>query len=135
MIRNSLDGSVLMHARNVQQMTPVLLVPDLSAAPDGVDLLGFSPLFREGSCAYVSREGSSVRVLQSTAQDGEPFLPHRAFCSVDVRDVDAIAAEVSPRLREAAVDVTGPTDQVYNQRELMIRSPDGNVFGFGPNIP
>jgi len=121
--------------KNLMQITPFVHVPDLSAALEWFDLLGFSPLFQQGNYAYVSREGVGVRVLESTAEDGTAFPPHRGFsCYVDVRDVDAIFAEVAPRLHLAGVEVMGPVNQPYNQRELMIRSPDGNVFVFGQAI-
>lgn len=117
------------------QITPFMHVPDLEAALAWFDLLGFEIQFREFNYAYVSRGGVAVRVLESVGGDGAPFPPHRGFAYyVDVGDVDAIHAELAPRLTAASVEFMGPVDQSYRQRELMIRAPDGNVFVFGAPI-
>lgn len=76
-----------------------------------------------------------MRILESRAVGGAPFPPHRGFAYyIDVRDVDAIVAEVQPRLEAAGVEFMGPKDQHYRQREFMIRAPDGDVFVFGQGI-
>lgn len=117
---------------NVIHITPFMHAPDLEAALGFFDLLGFTCLYREANYAYVEREGAGVRILESRAEDGAPFPSHRGFAYyVDVRDVDAIVAEVQPRLEAAGVEFAGPKDQHYRQREFMIRAPDGNVFVFG----
>lgn len=122
--------------RNVIHVTPFMHAPDLQAALAFFDLLGFECLFRQSNYAYVEREGAGVRVLESRAEDGSPFPPHRGFAYyVDVRDVDAIVAELRTKLDAAGVEFMGPRDQPYRQREFMIRAPDGNIFVFGQAIP
>ncbi|MEO7688893.1 MAG: hypothetical protein ABIS51_06365, partial [Sphingomonas sp.] len=61
---------------------------------------------------------------------------HRGFAYyLDVRDLDAILAELGPKLAALpAGDVYGPVDQSYGQREVMIRAPDGNLVVFGQAI-
>lgn len=109
--------------------------PDLEAALRFFDLLGFKVLFREANYAYVDRDGAGVRVLESRPGEGGMFPPHRGFAYyVDVRDIDAIVAELKPKLETAGVEFMGPKDQTYNQREFMVRAPDGNVFVFGQGI-
>lgn|SRR3990167_11013509 len=118
------------------QITPFMHVPDMQAAIDWFAVLGFEPAFRQWNYAYVSRAGVSVRVLESCAEDGAPFPPHRGFAYyVDVEDVDTLYAELAPRLTAAGIEFEGLRDQEYHQRELMIRAPDGNVFVFGMAIP
>ena len=64
------------------------------------------------------------------------------MAEIDVRKIDlnlltifdAIVAELKPKLETAGVEFMGPKDQTYNQREFMIRAPDGNVFVFGQGI-
>ena len=121
---------------NIIHITPFMHVADMPAALAWFELLGFSPLFRMSNYAYVGRDEIGVRVLESRQEDGAAFPPHRGFAYyVDVRDVDAVVAELAPRLEKAGVEFKGPVDQHYRQREFMIRAPDGNVFVFGQGIP
>jgi hypothetical protein len=118
-----------------QQITPFMHVPELESALAWFALLGFDVQFREFNYAYVSRGGVAVRVLESCDEDGAPFAPHRGFAYyVDVEDVDVLHTELAPRMTLAGVEFIGPVDQSYEQRELMIRAPDGNVFVFGAPI-
>ena len=68
-------------------------------------------------------------------EDGAP-PGNRRFCYyVDVRDVDALHAELKPKLEALPPgDVHGPADKPYNQRELAIVAPDGNLIVFGHAI-
>jgi catechol 2,3-dioxygenase-like lactoylglutathione lyase family enzyme len=122
-------------SKNIQQITPFMHAPDLDAAIRFFDLIGFEVKYREEGYAYLSRDGAGMRVLESHGQDGAKFPPHRGFAYyVDVADVDAIVEEVKPKLDKAGVEVMGPRNQPYRQREFMIRAPDGNVFVFGQAI-
>lgn len=117
------------------QITPFMHVPDLEAALAWFALLGFEPTFRMQNYAYVSRGAVAVRVLESVDSSGAPFTPHMGFAYyVDVENMDAVHAELAPRLAAAGVEFMGPTDQSYQQREFMVRAPDGNVFVFGAPI-
>lgn len=117
---------------NIRGVTPFMHVPELVAALQWFDLLGFRPRFRDGNYAYVERDGAGVRIVESRADDGAPFPPHRGFSIyLDVADVDAIVAEVRPKLAAAKVEAIGPVNQQYGQREFMVRAPDGNVLVFG----
>jgi len=54
---------------------------------------------------------------------------------VDVRDVDALYAELKPKLDTLPNgDVHGPADKAYGQRELLVLAPDGNLIAFGQAI-
>ena len=82
--------------------------------------------------AYVSREGAGLRILG--AGPGNPFQPgtRRFAYYFDCRDVDALYAELKPELdRLPGADVHGPANKPYNQRELLILAPDGNLIAFG----
>ena len=67
---------------------------------------------------------------------GEAPSNRRRFAHyVDVRDVDALHAELKPKLADLPPeDVHGPVDQHYGQRELMIVAPDGDLIVFGQAI-
>jgi catechol 2,3-dioxygenase-like lactoylglutathione lyase family enzyme len=121
---------------NFIQITPFMHVPDIEAAVRFfVDLLGFETLFRADDYAYVEREGAGIRLLQNHRQDGAPPGNRRFAYYIDVRDVDALYAELKPRLDALpSGDVHGPADKPYGQRELLVLAPDGNLIAFGQAI-
>ena len=121
---------------NFIQITPFMHVPDIDAAVGFFEeVLGFATLFREGDYAYLEREGVGIRMLQNRGDDGAPPGNRRFAYYVDVRDVDALYAELKPRLDTLPpADVHGPADKPYNQRELLVLAPDGNLIAFGQAI-
>jgi catechol 2,3-dioxygenase-like lactoylglutathione lyase family enzyme len=122
--------------RNIVQVTPFMHVPDLEAALAFMTgTLGFQVDFRQSNYAYVSREGAGLRMLE--AGPGDPFQPgtRRFAYYFDCRDVDALHAELKPKLDALpAGDVHGPADKPYRQRELLVLAPDGNLIAFGQAI-
>jgi catechol 2,3-dioxygenase-like lactoylglutathione lyase family enzyme len=121
---------------NFIQITPFLHVPDLARALTFFhELLGFAITFRASDYAYVEREGVGVRILENKGADGAPPGNRRFAYYVDVRDVDALYAELKPRLDALPPgDVHGPANKPYGQRELLLLAPDGNLFVFGQAI-
>jgi catechol 2,3-dioxygenase-like lactoylglutathione lyase family enzyme len=121
---------------NLFRITPFMHVPDIEAAlAFFTDRLGFNCHFRVADYAYVQREAAAFRLLQNRGDDGAP-PGNRRFCYyIDVEDLDALVAELSPRLTGLNDgDVHGPVDQIYGQREWMIVAPDGNLLVFGQDI-
>lgn len=119
---------------NFRQITPFITVRDLRGAlAFFVDIIGFEVTWRSGdSYAYVEREGVGIRLRES--HDPGDLVPgtRRFAYYIDVHDVDALHAELKPRLDTLpAADVLGPIDQDYGQRELMVLAPDGNLLVFG----
>jgi catechol 2,3-dioxygenase-like lactoylglutathione lyase family enzyme len=121
---------------NFMQITPVMHVTDLGAAVAFLeDVLGFNALVRAHDYAYVEREGVGIRILPNRGADGAPPGNRRFAYYVDVRDVDALHAELKPKLDALpAGDVHGPADKPYGQRELLVLAPDGNLIAFGQAI-
>ena len=121
---------------NFIQITPFMHVPDIDVAVAFFeDLLGFETLFRMSDYAYVEREGAGMRILQNHGADGAPPGNRRFAYYIDVRDVDALYAELKPKLAALPPgDVHGPADKPYNQRELLVLAPDGNLIAFGQAI-
>jgi catechol 2,3-dioxygenase-like lactoylglutathione lyase family enzyme len=121
---------------NIIQVTPFMLVPDLRQALDFMtDVLGFGVDFEVRDYAYVSREGAGLRILE--AGPGNPFQPgtRRFAYYFDCRDVDALYAELKPKLGTLPPsDIHGPADKPYRQRELLVLAPDGNLIAFGQAI-
>jgi len=124
-----------MPERNVLQITPFMHVADLDSAVRFFTDLGFSCPYRQPGYAYVDFEGAGIRIQEHDAPD-EIGTAHRGFAYyVDVRDLAPILEALKPKLDGMpAGDVHGPVDQPYNQRELMIRAPDGNLLVFGQAI-
>jgi catechol 2,3-dioxygenase-like lactoylglutathione lyase family enzyme len=125
-----------MSESNFVQTTAVMAVPDLEA---GVaffrDLLGFRVLVQGGGYAYVHRETVGVRLMDRSITG--PVAPgvRRFGVYVDVKDVDALYAELRPKLAALPErDVHGPANKPYGQRELCILAPDGDLIVFGHAI-
>lgn len=97
------------------------------------DVLGFTLYVSDGGYAYLERDRVAVRLLQ--LDEGAPQPPGYAHIYIDVRDCDALFAELEPRLKGLPGDrVRGPADTVYGQREFSVRDPDGNLVMFGQGI-
>lgn len=121
---------------NTIQITPFMHVADLEAALLFLtETLGFVVRHRDANYAYIEREGAAIRMLEHDDPD-EFGAPHRGFAYyIDVRDLGRVLAELGPKLAGLPPgDVYGPVDQPYNQRELMVRAPDGNLMVFGQAI-
>ena len=117
---------------NFRQITPFMHVSDLEAALRFFEeILAFSVPYREGNYAYIEREGVAIRILED--HDPPPQPGDRRFAYyIDVHDVDALYAELKPRLDTLPPgDVRGPADKSYSQRELLVLAPDGNLIAFG----
>ena len=124
-----------MPERNVYQITPFMHVNDVEAAVRFFTDLGFDCPYRQPGYAYVSLEGAGIRI-QHHDESEELGTAHGGFAYyVDVRDLAPILEALKPKLNAMPPgDVHGPVDQSYNQRELMIRAPDGNLLVFGQAI-
>lgn len=121
---------------NFIQITPVMHVDDLQGAITFfTEILGFETRFRAASYAYLQRETAGFRILVQTGADGAPPGNRRFAYYIDVRDVDALHAELKPKLDTLPEgDVYGPVNQGYGQRELLVLAPDGNLIAFGQAI-
>jgi catechol 2,3-dioxygenase-like lactoylglutathione lyase family enzyme len=121
---------------NLFRITPFMHVPDIDAAVlFFTEILGFECRFRQGSYAYVRRETAAFRLKQNAGDEGAPPGNRRVCYYIDVRDVDAVAEELRPKiplLNDG--DIYGPINQIYGQRELMVVAPDGNLLVFGQDL-
>jgi catechol 2,3-dioxygenase-like lactoylglutathione lyase family enzyme len=123
---------------NFIRITPFMHVADVDQAVRFfVDILGFKAWIEGPTYAYVQRETAAVRILRASDSPGEEQRPgNRAFrYYIDVEDVEAIYAELKPRLDALWEGKThGPVNQPYGQREFMITAPDGDLIVFGQEI-
>lgn len=121
---------------NFIQITPFMHVEDLEKALAFFnEILGFETLWRMADYAYVHRETAGFRILEQKGPDGAPPGNRRFAYYIDVRDVDALYAELKPKLDTLPTgDVHGPANKSYWQRELLVLAPDGNLIAFGQKI-
>ena len=125
---------------NLVQVTPFMHVENLdTAVAFFTDILGFAVGFRADNYAFVRREQVAFRLLEQCgpegASEGAPPGNRRYAYYVDVRDVDALYAELKAKLDTLPPgDVKAPFDQPYEQRELLVLAPDGNLIAFGQDI-
>ena len=121
---------------NFIQITPFIHVPDVEEAiAFFTDVLGFEAHVRMSGYAYLHRETVGLRLVQNQGEDGAPPGNRRFAYYIDVRDVDALYAELKPKLdRLPRGDVHGPADKPYGQRELAVVAPDGNLIVFGQEV-
>lgn len=118
-----------------EQVTPFLHVPDLQKALDFfTEILGFTVPFRQDGYAYIHRETVGFRLLE--AEEDQAAAGRRRFAYyIDVRDVDALYAELKAKLDTLPPgDVHGPADKPYGQRELLVLAPDGELIVFGMEV-
>ena len=116
-------------------VTPVLAVPNLDEAVTFFrDLLGFTVHIQDGGYAYVHRETVGVRLMDPSITESVAPGNGRFGVYIDVKDVDAVAAELLPKLHAAGVRTHGPADKPYGQRELCVAAPDGDLVVFGQAI-
>jgi catechol 2,3-dioxygenase-like lactoylglutathione lyase family enzyme len=122
---------------NTYQITPFMHVVDSEEAVRFfVDTLGFTAVVEQPGYAYLEREGAGLRVMGHKDDPDEIGSPHRGYAYyIDVRDVGLVLEQIGDKLALLPQgQVRGPVDQVYGQRELMIRAPDGNLVVFGQAI-
>lgn len=97
------------------------------------DILGCGVHAPGGGYAYVERDRIAFRLLE--LDDGARNPPGCGHAYVDVRDVDALFAELHARLETLPDGRWGPPkDQPYGMREFWVRDPDGNLINFGQGI-
>jgi catechol 2,3-dioxygenase-like lactoylglutathione lyase family enzyme len=120
---------------NTYQITPCMHVRDLKAALAFLGSLGFEVQARQSNYAYVDREGAAIRLFEWRDAPVFTHEQERYGYYIDVRDVDALHAELKPALDALpAGHVEGPTDKPWTQRELSIVAPDGQLLVFGSAI-
>lgn len=115
------------------QITPFLHVPDLERAIElFTGTLAFEVLYRERNYAYLEFGGAGLRVLEEPGRRLRPDGKARMTVYVDVTDVDALYAQLLPRLRLLpATDVEPPLDKSWKQREFQSGCPTATGWRSG----
>ena len=121
---------------NFLQITPFIHVPDIEVALKFfTDVLGFEVPYRISEYAYIQRETVGIRLMHGHGENAGLIGNRRFAYYIDVRDVDALYAELKAKLDQLPDgDVHGPANKEYGQRELLVLAPDGNLIAFGQSI-
>lgn len=121
---------------NILQITPFLHVDNLAQALDlFTRVLRFEVKFSQSDYAYLEHGPVALRILEEPGRPTALGGKARMTVYIDVRDVDALYAELLPELRSLpAGDVEPPSDKPWNQRELHVRLPDGDWLAFGQPV-
>lgn len=122
----------------VRQITPFLHVPDMDAALEFFcRTLPFELKVRHSNYAYIELAGAGLRMLEEPARRLTPDGKARVTLYVDVKDVDALFADLRPRLEKLPEGSWyPPQEQTWDQREFQVRLPDGDWMTVGqPSHP
>lgn len=119
----------------LKHITPFLRVPDIEAALSFfVDTLGFKVSIRASEYAFLWRDGVAFRLIEDERLP--PRGDGRYTSYIDVDDVDALYAELKPKLDLLpAGHVNPPRNMSYSQRDFSVIGPDGDLIGFGSPLP
>jgi len=116
----------------IYQITPFLHVPDMSEALSFFcDTLTFELKHRESNYAYLELGGCGLRLLEEPTRKLTPDGKARVAMCIDVADIDALHAKLSPALAMLPSDRVEPLKNMpYRQREFQVRMPDGDWLNF-----
>jgi hypothetical protein len=107
----------------VERIAPIFAVRDLDAALQHYERLGFDVrAYSGGGYGFASWRG--IEIHPRVVPD-EKRRPGSAYLFVE--DADLLAAQ----WQAAGVEVHGPQDTEWGQREGALVDPDGNVIRFG----
>jgi catechol 2,3-dioxygenase-like lactoylglutathione lyase family enzyme len=124
--------------RNIVQTTQFMHVPiaEFDAAVEFFrEVLGFNEHRHVRDYAYLERDGCGIRIWGRENPADAPRGVRNFRYYFDVRDVDALYAELKPKLDKLPEgDVHGPADKPYHERELLILAPDGDLVCFGQRL-
>ncbi|WP_425039585.1 VOC family protein [Primorskyibacter sp. S187A] len=118
------------------QLTPFILCADLDRAIGFYEgILGFTLGFRQDNYAFLRRDQAALRLIM-VDDDTDLTAPDREnSIYIDVEDLDAVFAEMKPRLDKLKSDrVRAPFNQAYGQREFHIYDEDCTLVFFGEAI-
>ncbi len=124
--------------RNIVQTTQFMHIPiaEFDAAVEFFrEVLGFNEHRHVRDYAYLERDGCGIRIWGRENAADAPRGVRNFRYYFDVRDVDALYAELKPKLDKLPKgDVHGPADKPYHERELLVLAPDGDLVCFGQRL-
>lgn len=120
----------------VQAVTPFVRCADLQVQVAFYqDCLGFKMTSLADNYAYLRHGGAALRLLECPPNSDGTALGHNQSFYIDVRDVDALYAQLKPALDGLPEGrVRAPFEQPYGQREFHVLDEDGALVFFGMAI-
>lgn len=122
---------------DMTQITPFIMCNDLQQEIAFFrDRLGFELGFEstDPGYAFLRRDRVAVRLLETDADLNDERRQQMVY--IDVDDVDALWAELSPNLADLPKGrVRAPFNQVYNQREFHVIDEGACLLFFGMAHP
>ena len=119
----------------LEGIAPIVAVSDPQAtAVWFVGTLGFEhrAAAEDGSYALVARGEAGVILVGPADADSLDATANHVSAYIWVNDLDALWAELSPRLDALpAGSVRPPFEQTYGMREFHVKDPDGFLILFG----
>jgi predicted enzyme related to lactoylglutathione lyase len=106
---------------------PIFTVTDVARAVEHYQRLGFSTSTHDETYAFAHRDELTIHL----AHRDDPAAEGPSTLYLHVDDAEELAAA----WRRAGVQVSGPEDYDYGQREGWHLDPDGNKIRFGSPIP
>ena len=99
------------------------------------DVLGFAVGFQADNYAFLHRDDVAVRLVEVSDHVDLSHPEREGSFYIDVRDIDAVYAEMKPRLDPLpAGRVRPPFDQDYGQREFHVADEDCTLIFFGEAV-
>lgn len=99
------------------------------------DVLGFTVGFRADNYAFLRRDAVAVRLVEVDDTVDLSHPEREGSFYIDVVDVDAVYAEMKPRLDPLPEGrVRAPFDQDYGQREFHVADEDCTLIFFGEGL-
>jgi len=118
------------------QLTPFVMVRDLDKSiAFFTGTLGFNLGFKADNYAFLKREQVAFRLLEAEPDCDLSDPARQQSCYVDVDGIDALYAELKPRLDLLPKGrVRAPFNQDYGQREFHVIDEDALLIFFGEAI-
>jgi catechol 2,3-dioxygenase-like lactoylglutathione lyase family enzyme len=133
---NCLDGLNAQRDGQLQLMTgswlvtafnPVFKVADVRLSVAWYERAGFETTLHGETYAFAHRDrGLTIHLDQVTADD----TPGHGVLYLHCQDADRVAEEWGA----VGIDVDGPRNEDYGNREGAVTDPDGNVIRFGSPV-
>jgi uncharacterized glyoxalase superfamily protein PhnB len=103
---------------------PIFKVADVARSVAWFEHAGFEVSFHDDSYAFAHRDRDLTIHLAQVVGD-EP--PSHGALYIHCQEADRVAED----WRQAGIEVDGPRNEDYGNREGSITDPDGNVIRFG----
>lgn len=113
----------------IKKSVHVLAVHDFGKSWDFyTEVLGFTPVFREGNLIGMVRNGGMEIFLGESKESMDPHKlgDHRPFARINVDGIDALHEEIASKYN----NLSAPESKPWGMREFAVETPDGHQMTF-----